>query len=412
MKDTDSRKQETGKREQTADMEKLKTDELFKEMDEFLSEDPVMSEIGTNDPDDEGLPYETLDVFSTEPVEFGEMAERMLDRVENLFDLTAVYNRHSEKYLKSCALLEKGIKFLGSACITKIALEHEKYSFPELRQLSTMKLYRMVSFNYRKLDKALTEKLEQKNDLYPELLDMEFRYFNLLRRLRSTEAKIYNYHFKKNYIEEDFRPVIEGNAFTEKSWTKCYTQDKEEAPAFRNAPAFPLVAKPEIRDQRSEMSKDRKAGCGKENSQWPLSGDQQKSPAGIEVSDSSVDNTAPNLEGSIPHSEFRIPSTDEDISHSALRSSLPEGGSPFHEDADGMIRVDAARLRQLLLKDAHDSGEPGLMMEIAGEPPEKLYERFRKKYGGQRMKCPADQTRSGPSDELRKKLREKRKKRQ
>ncbi len=220
-------------------MEKAKADELISDMNSFLGDDAAAS--GKNDPDDDGMPFESLDDFSADPVEFGEMAERMLQKVENLFSLTALYNRHSAKYLKACVLLEKGIKYLGSACLTRIALEFNKNSFPQLRQLTTMKLYRMASFNYRKLDTALTENLKKGNDLYPEVLDMVFRYYSLLQRLRSTEKKIYTYHTKKYYANEDFMPVVEGNAFAPNSWTKKYTQEKEEAPSFRQAPAFPVL---------------------------------------------------------------------------------------------------------------------------------------------------------------------------
>ena len=222
-------------------MEEHKAEALFDEMTSFPADDLHTSEAESKDPDDDGLPFESLADFSTEPAEFSEMAERILQKVENLFDLTALYNRHSAKYLKACALLDKGIKYLGSACLTKIALERKNQTFPGLGQLTTMKLYRMVSFNYRKLDAALTENLKKGNDLYPELLDMELRYFSLLRRLRSTEKKIHVYHNKMYYEKEDFGPVIEGNAFSGKSWTKSYTQNMEEAPAFREAPAFPVI---------------------------------------------------------------------------------------------------------------------------------------------------------------------------
>ena len=84
-------------------------EKLYSEMNEFLS--------ASSEPDEGDLPFEPLDAFSTEPVEFSEMAGDMLDKVENLFDLTRLYNRHSVKYLKAFALLEKGIRFLGSACV-------------------------------------------------------------------------------------------------------------------------------------------------------------------------------------------------------------------------------------------------------------------------------------------------------
>ena len=219
-------------------------EKLVSEMNEFLS--------ASSEPDEGDLPFEPLDAFSTEPVEFSEMAGDMLDKVENLFDLTRLYNRHSVKYLKAFALLEKGIRFLGSACVTKYAMGTHDYAFPELSQMTTQKLYRMASFNYRKLNTALTEKLQLQNDLYQELTDAFMRCFNLLNRLRATERKIHNWFSRKYFSQEDFSPVIEGVAFSKKSWTKDYTSNKEEAPAFRSAPAYPVMMNSEFRNQKPE----------------------------------------------------------------------------------------------------------------------------------------------------------------
>ncbi len=212
-------------------------EELLNEMNEFISETDASSVS-----DDDGLPFEPADAFSTDPVDFIEMSERLMGKVENIFDLTRIYNRHSAKYLKACALLERGIKRLGSLCVTKYAMEeNDSVQFPELKQLTTQKLYRMASFNFRKLDTALTEKLEKGNDLYPELTDMVFRYFNLLQRLRATERNIYNYHQNRYFGTPNWNPLIEGKAFSKKSWSKRYTSEKEEAPVFRAAPAFPIL---------------------------------------------------------------------------------------------------------------------------------------------------------------------------
>jgi len=224
-------------------MGKNKTDaadseKLLDELDMFYAENAA---VPSSCEEDDGLPFESLDDFSTDPVGFEEMAERMLAKTENIFDLSAVYNRHSKKYLKTCALLEKGIKFLGSACITKLALEDENRSCPALGQLSTQKLYGMVSFNYRKLDKALTENQQKKCDLYPELTDMFFRYFNLLQRLRSTENKIDSYYDKKYDGNKDYGPYLEGNAFTGMRIGSRRSSKPAVPSVFHRAPAFPLL---------------------------------------------------------------------------------------------------------------------------------------------------------------------------
>ena len=84
-------------------------EKLISEMNDFLS-----ASSGTDDGD---LPFEPLDAFSTDPVEFGEMAEHMLDKVENLFDLTRLFNRHSVKYLKAFALWKRGSAFSAAPAL-------------------------------------------------------------------------------------------------------------------------------------------------------------------------------------------------------------------------------------------------------------------------------------------------------
>lgn len=363
-----------------------KADELFGEISTFSADDPLMSEPGGKDPEDDGLPYESLEDFSTDPVEFAEMSERMLQKVGNLFDLTAVYNRHSAKYLKACTFLEKGIKFLGSACITKSAMEREKISFPELGQLSTEKLYRMASFNYRKLDAALTEKLRQGNDLYPELLDMEFRYFNLLRRLRSTETKIHNYHDHLNFGSLNCDPVREGTAFSANSWAKYETKKREEAPAFRNAPAFPLILSEGTGVQRSEQKSaadsSRTEKCvasdaqnqGKNKKQYAENG--KKDPGAGSSEQGSGELSAK------PRSEFSLPNSMKKTSRSSSFISYPDKIIPRSDPVD---------------PNSPKTGIP-LRSKFPDEPPEKFFERMIRQFEQNLRTDSAGSSGTGPAE--------------
>ena len=222
-------------------MEQTDDKKLIAEMDEFLTDDAQTCPAAAADPED-GLPFESIDSYSTNPIGFEAMSLKMLTKVEAVFDLAVLYNRHSSKYLKKCAQLEKGIKYLGTLCYTKHALERKKQTFPSLGQLSTEKLYCMASFHFEKLDRALSEYIEQKHEIDDALLDMQFRYFSLLERIRSTEVKLHKYDDCLYYGQENYDPVINGFAFSEKSWTKSCHDTEHEAPAFRHSPAFPLPA--------------------------------------------------------------------------------------------------------------------------------------------------------------------------
>ena len=113
--------------------------QLADELKTYLADENIASE-------DTALPFETIDDYSTDPVSFNEMSLLLLKKVEDVFDYASKYNRHSPQYLKSCVQLEKGIKYLGSCCLQKYALEQHKHSFPNLGQLNAANLYTMALF--------------------------------------------------------------------------------------------------------------------------------------------------------------------------------------------------------------------------------------------------------------------------
>ena len=205
------------------------------------------------------LPFEAFEDYSTDPVSFNDQSKLMLEKVDAVFDLAVKYNRRSSQYLKACGQLEQGIKYLASGCVTKIALEAKKHELPDLSQLSTDKLFRMTSYHYRKIDRALSDYIREKNgEVDDALLDMEFRFYNLLNRLRSTEVKIHDYNKKRYCGEEDYSPVIGGLAFTEKSWNRSFNEDHIEPASFQRARAF--SAKSEIGNQKSEIGSENEEG--------------------------------------------------------------------------------------------------------------------------------------------------------
>ena len=70
-------------------------------------------------------------------------------------------------------------------------------------------------------------------------IDMQFRYFNLLDRLRATEVKIR--HDDNNYYSDhvNYDAVINGLAFSPDSWTRTIHREHNDQPAaFHRARAF------------------------------------------------------------------------------------------------------------------------------------------------------------------------------
>ena len=229
-------------------MTQVNGEKLMNEMNGFLNDAAK-----ENSDAEIALPFEAFEDYSTNPVSFNEQSKLMLQKVDAVFDLAVKYNRRSSQYLKACGQLEQGIKYLASGCMTKIALEAKKHELPDLGQLSTEKLFRMTSYHYRKIDRALSEYIREKNgEVDDALLDMEFRFYNLLNRLRSTEVKIHDYNEKRYRGEEDYSPVVGGLAFTEKSWNRSFNEEHIEPASFQRARAFSGIS--EIGNQKSEIS--------------------------------------------------------------------------------------------------------------------------------------------------------------
>ena len=212
-------------------------DELLKELDQVLIDSTEQN--GSADADsDSSLPFESLDEYGTDAVLFSEMSLKMLNRVDDIFDLAVKYNRHSSQYLKTAVQLDMGIRYLAGSCLTKIALEKNKQSFPELSQLTTEKLYRMASVHFRKIDRALSEYIQEKQEMNDELLELQFRYYNLLERLRATEAKIKKYQYDCIGGDESWDPYRRGMAFSKPKENCDFSAKTHEASAFRQANAF------------------------------------------------------------------------------------------------------------------------------------------------------------------------------
>ena len=220
---------------------------LIEETEKYLNDNKTAQ----TDAESAALPFETLDEYIDDPTGFNDVTAKLWLKVNTVFDMAVKYNRHSSEYLKSLSQLEKGIKYLGSSCLQKYALELKKYVFPELAQLNTENLYKMTAIHFNKIDRALTEYINEHQTVDDALLDMEYRYYNLMERLRATEVKLYNYRDNYYLGSGNSNPIIHGLAFSDKSWGKSI-HEHDKPMAFQRARAF--SAKSEIRNQKSEIA--------------------------------------------------------------------------------------------------------------------------------------------------------------
>ena len=226
----------------------------------MMDGETVLKQLNTLDakPADDELPLESLDDYATDPAGFEEIAAMVSQKVEHIFTLTQKYNHASGKYLEICAHLERGIKYLASCCITKAVLEAKKdLRFPTIDELTTHRLFGMVSFNLRKLNRTVNEKMAASDDIPAPWYDMFLRYVNLAERLKSTETKIYLSLGFGGYAASDI--MRRALMFSDKAFNRNYVKRYVQKPVFRaNAPAFPVL-KEVIREEAAKDAAEQSA---------------------------------------------------------------------------------------------------------------------------------------------------------
>ena len=136
------------------------------------------------------LPDEAFNEFSNAPFDFENTVCDLWDDTQRVYYHACTANRFSDNYLSFSNQLEKNIKQLGSFCLTKAALERKGISLSKLDSMTVHELICMVSFHYRKAHAALDGVYRDNNCLAMTYLNWEFRWIGLGSRLKATEVKI------------------------------------------------------------------------------------------------------------------------------------------------------------------------------------------------------------------------------
>ncbi|MBQ6508254.1 MAG: hypothetical protein IJI07_02165 [Flexilinea sp.] len=320
-------------------------------------------EDGTLTIDPFGLPFESMDEYSDAPLEFEELAGTLWDILNDTYLLSVKYNRHSPTYLKLCSRLEKDIRQVGSLCITKAVLEQKDFRFPKLDGLNIKELYAMVSLHFRKCRRAFQDGCDSGRGYDMEMLDWLCRWALLAERLKATEDRIQK--IRSGKINAD-RLLEREVVFRNEPLRKRPHRAPEE---IRKAASLPVIS-----SFASEMVRRKR-----------------------------------NAERQRIREERRREKADR----KAVADMAFPAPKPFPPDT-GFRELVRARL----LEDAKARGDTEAMQEIPKENSAELGKRWNAyreaahpEGAAGRRKKPSVPSRTGPSDEVRKKLREKRKKR-
>ena len=310
-----------------------------------------------------GLPFEPMDEFSDAPLEFEELAETLWKILNDTYILSVRYNRHSPFYLKLCCQLEKHIRQFGSLCITKAVLEQKNLSFPKLQDMTIKELYSMVSLHFRKCHQAFQEGCDSGQGHDMEMLDRVCRWGYLAERLKATEDRIRK--IRSGKINADLF-LDRAEVFRSEPRGKRPQRDPRDIRKAASLPVISSFASEMVRHQRQE--------------------ERQK----------------------IRTERARETENNRAVSKMAFPEPRPFPPDPGFREL----------IRSRLLEDAQARGDTEAIQKIQKENSAELGKRwnaFRQAAssgasGRASKKGAAPPSRGGPSEDVRKKLREQRKK--
>ena len=365
--------------EQTALQTELTDEELKQALDRVKAADDF-SASGSESPeeteqvlcDEYGFPFEPEGMYNSAPLEFEEVTRTLWVVLNNLNHAATRYNRLSPHYPMLMQQLEKNIKQMGSHCITKAILEQGGQEFPDLEPVCILELYKMVSVQFRKCCMAYNDLQRENHTQDMGTIVWLFRWAALAGRLKATQEKI---------------SKIKSGELKVESLLKRETVYQDEPKQQRDcshrrvSPMVRASALPILRSFAGEVKAQKR--------------------------------TAEKKERAARREMERAKKRYEKESEKALSELGVHPIKPMPLPNIPGLGINEIELRKLLTDEAKSRGDMAEAGLIARESFDQLMERFKKLSGSKPedlMKHPGGSSRSGPSDETRKKLREKRKK--
>ena len=352
------------------------------------------------------LPAEEISEFSDAPSEFEHTALLLWGDTQKVYVNACTANRFFENYLMFCDQLEKNIKQLGSYCLTKAVLEQNGMSFPKLSRMTIRELAGMVGFHLRKAHAALEGIYRDNNILGMTYLNWEFRWAGLDNRLRATEVKIL--------------AIKEGKINTESMLKKAETF-KGEPGTGDKAPSDTAKSLPSHANAlpiKGSMARTM-LGIEKRAEKEAIQNFRERERKRRELQ--RLERATDRCLGIRPYAPTKeMNAMVNQIKAERLRAELEaeagaEPGQELKEDVNSEAETPPPRMiteaeaRKRLMDDAMKRKDQEAILAIPQEDSSAFRERWDNYIA--RLKREAMAPRSGPPPEVRKALREKRKKR-
>ena len=360
---------ELSDREMEEMLNRVKTADAFDASTDADSENPEAEHVLC---DEYGFPFEPEGTYNNAPLEFEEVTKALWVVLINLNYTATRYHRQSPYYPLLMARLEKNIKQMGSYCITKTVLEQNGEQFPDLEEITLKELYQMVSLHFRKCCRAYNDMQESGHTQDLSLIDWIFRWAALADRLKATQDRVNKIESGEIRIETILKRETVYKDGPKRQRDRSH---HSVSPAVRasSLPVLRSYAREVKAYKRAEEKQERAVQREKERAKKRYEKESEKLLTELGV-------------------------------HMIKPMPLPKIPG---------LGIDEIELRRLLMDEAKSRGDFAEAGIIAKEKINLLMERFRKLKDPEPEipgRHPGIGTRSGPSDETRKKLREKRKK--
>ena len=245
--------------EDAALLEKLKAAEAAKASRAETGADAEKEEVLC---DEYGFPFEPEGYYNSAPLEFEEVAKALWVVLNNLNYTATRYNRLSPYYPILMTSLEKDIKQMGSYCITKTVLEQSGESFPGLDHITVKELVEMASVMFRKCCGAYDDLQGQQNTQDMSIIAWIFRWAGLVDRLKATQDKINKIKSGEIKIEPLLKreTVYKGEPKMQRDHSHHKVGPVMRASALPVLKSFTAEVKAQVRDEeKQERARQREA---------------------------------------------------------------------------------------------------------------------------------------------------------
>ena len=351
------------------------------------------------------LPDEPVNVFSNAPAEFEERSRMLWDDTQKLYYHACKANRFSENYLKYSEELEKSIRQMGSVCITKAAMEQKGLTFPSLEELGVEELVRMSSYHLRKAHAALEGIYKDNSLLGLSYLKQEFRWDALIGRLLSTEVKIQKIKDGKlnadDLLNQDEK--FRGSPRTNETVDSGVTQRVQVNPSalpIDGAIARKMLSLEKAAQKQADTVRKEKLRKIRELEKLERKLDRTPGTFKPERFDLTRDQKREINEHNAAYLRKEI---------AEMEAAAPKEKTPAPEPKElAPGEISEAEARKILMDDAMKRGDQQALMEIPLEDAAAFFQRWLR--WNENLRETLNSPRSGPSNEKRRALREKRKK--